>query len=693
MTIHYELDGKIAVLEADNPPVNALGAAVREGLSAAIERAVRDEAEAVVIVGRGRTWFAGADIREFGKPITPPILPDVCNQIEACPIPVIAAIHGTALGGGLEVALACHYRLALPGARLGLPEVGLGILPGAGGTQRLPRLTGYAKAIAMISSGRPVSAKEALPASIIDVVEEGEPRALGLAYATKLLAEGAGPRPVRDLPSPDPVDFEAAKAEVKTKARGQLSPVVAIEAIEASARLPFDEGLAEERRLFRSLMETDQRKGLIHAFFAERQVAKLPELKDVEPRKVDLLGVIGGGTMGAGIATSALLAGLDVVLIEVTEDALKAAKGRIAGNLAGALKRGKIDQARHDHLLGNALTLSMDDADLKEADLIIEAVFEDMEVKKQVFARLDAVAKPGAILASNTSYLDIDAIAAGTSRPKDVIGLHFFSPAHVMRLLEVVVGAKSAPDAVATGFAVGKRLGKIAVRSGVCNGFIGNRILSAYRTAADHMILDGASPFQIDRVLESFGFPMGPFAVADLAGLDIGWANRKRLAPNRDPRERVPVYVDRLCEAGHFGQKTGRGYYIYGHGGKEENPDVLDLIEAERAECGISPKTFADEDILRRYMAAMVNAAAGVVGEGIARRPLDVDMVLLMGYGFPRYHGGPLKWADLQGLDALLSDIISYAEEDAFFWQPAPLLQKMVAEARTFDDLNKEAAG
>ncbi|MGI9503060.1 MAG: 3-hydroxyacyl-CoA dehydrogenase NAD-binding domain-containing protein, partial [Geminicoccaceae bacterium] len=439
------------------------------------------------------------------------------------------------------------------------------------------------------------------------------------------------------------------------------------------------------------LRTSDQAAALRHVFFAERAVAKVPEIAGATPRALETAGVIGGGTMGAGIATSALLAGLQVVLIEFTKDALKAAKGRIAGNLAGALKRGKIDQARHDHLLSEALTLSMDDGDLAEADLIIEAVFEDMDVKKQVFARLDAVAKPGAALASNTSYLDIDAIAAGTSRPKDVIGLHFFSPAHVMRLLEVVVGTEAAPDAVATGFAFAKRLGKIAVRSGMCDGFIGNRIQLTYRTAADHMILDGASPFQIDRVVENFGFPMGPFAVADLAGLDIGWANRKRLAPTRDSRERVPIYADRLCEAGHFGQKTGRGYYIYGDGAKDKNPDVIELIEAERAERGISPKAFADDDILRRYMAAMVNAAARVVGEGIARRPLDVDMVLLMGYGFPRYHGGPLKWADLEGLDALLSDIISYAEEDAFFWQPAPLLQKLVAEGRSFDDLNKEA--
>ena len=369
---------------------------------------------------------------------------------------------------------------------------------------------------------------------------------------------------------------------------------------------------------------------------------------------------------------------------------MSAARGRIEDNLSGALNRGKVSQDQYDWLTGAALTLAMDYAELANTDLVIEAVFEDMSVKKDVFAKLDAVCKPGAVLATNTSYLDINEIASSTLRPQDVIGLHFFSPAHVMKLLEVVVADETALDVVATGFALGKVMRKIAVRSGVCEGFIGNRILSAYRTCADHMILDGASPFQIDSAMLGFGFAMGPFAVADLAGLDIGWAMRKRLAPTRDPRERVPAYPDRLCEAGHFGQKTGKGYYVYAAGerGGVPNPEVMHLIEAERAARGIKPREFTDSEIVRRYMAAMVNEAAKVVGEGIARRPLDVDMVLLFGYGFPRYRGGPLKWADLTGLPGLLRDIETYAIEDAYFWQPAPLLQELVREGRSFDDLN-----
>jgi 3-hydroxyacyl-CoA dehydrogenase len=397
--------------------------------------------------------------------------------------------------------------------------------------------------------------------------------------------------------------------------------------------------------------------------------------------------------MGAGIATAALLSGLPVVMLEMTPEAAEAAKGRISGNLQGALKRGKISQEQFDHLTGEALTLATDYDALSDVDLVIEAVFEEMGVKKEVFGKLDAVCKKGAILASNTSYLDVNEIAASTSRPEDVIGLHFFSPAHVMKLLEIVVADKTALDVVATGFELGKRLKKISVRAGVCDGFIGNRILATYRKAADHMVLDGASPYQIDKALTDFGFAMGPFAVADLAGLDIGWAVRKRKrAEGMDPRERDSSYMDKICEAGNFGQKTGKGYYVYeaGKRGGTPNPEVTELIEAERAEKGITPKEFSDEEIVTRYMAAMVNEAAKVVGEGIARRPLDVDMTLLFGYGFPRYRGGPLKWADMQGLDTLLANIKSYAEEDDFFWQPAPLLERLVAEGRTFDDLNKE---
>ena len=692
--IGYELLGDIAILKAQNPPVNALGYDVRMGLMQGIARAEQDGAKAVLIYGEGRTYFAGADIREFGQPPRGPNLPDICDRIEASPLLVVSSLHGTALGGGLEMALASHYRIAVPSARMGLPEVLIGVMPGAGGTQRLPRLVGLDASLDLITSGRQVGAAEALELGIVDRVTDGDPREVGLAYAQELLDSGAERRPISEMPAPAPIDFDAVYDTVLQKGRGQLSPAVAVRGIQAAAELPFAEGMKRERELFIELMETDQRQGLIHAFFSERAVGKLPELKGVEPRDLNAIGVIGGGTMGAGIATAALLSGLDVTMLEMTPEAAAAAKGRIESNLGGALKRGKISQARFEDLTSKALTLAVDYAALSEADLVIEAVFEEMDVKKTVFTQLDAVCKPGAVLATNTSYLDVNEIAAVTSRPADVIGLHFFSPAHVMKLLEVVVADQTAPDVVATGFALGKRLGKISVRAGVCDGFIGNRILSTYRTCADHMVLDGASPYQIDKALTAFGFAMGPYAVADLAGLDIGWAVRKRKrAEGIDPRARDSSYADKLCEGGNFGQKTGKGYYVYeaGKRARVPNPDVLPLIEAERAALGITPRDFSDEEIVRRYMASMVNEAAKVVGEGIARRPLDVDMTLLFGYGFPRYRGGPLKWADIVGLDGLLSDIKTYAQEDDYFWQPAPLLEKLVAEGRTFDDLNKEA--
>lgn len=690
--IAYERHGNIAVLRLQNPPVNALSHAVRSGLMACMEKAESDpEVRAVLLVGAGRAFIAGADIKEFGKPPLEPHLPDLCNRIEASPLLVVASLHGVSLGGGLEVALSAHYRIAQPGARVGLPEVHLGLIPGAGGTQRLPRLTGAEAAIDAITTGRHIPAKEAAALGIIDRVEEGDPQTVGLAYTGSLLASGAERRPVSEMPAPDAIDWDATYTAVLKKGRGQLSPAQAVRAVQASAEQPFAEGLQTERQMFRDLMETDQRQGMIHAFFSERAVSNLPELKGIDPRRLEKIGVIGGGTMGAGIATAGLLSGLSVTLIEMTQDAADAARGRIAGNLAGALKRGKITAKAHDSLLYDHLNVAIHYDALRDADLVIEAVFEDMAIKKSVFGQLDAVCKPGAVLATNTSYLDINEIAAGTSRPGDVIGLHFFSPAHVMKLLEVVVPEQTAADVVATGFALGKTLGKIAVRSGVCDGFIGNRIMRAYRMAADHMVLEGATPFEIDTALTDFGFAMGPFAVSDLAGLDIAWAMRKRLAATRDPRERVGLYPDKLCEAGHFGRKSGKGFYLYeaDQRGSTPNPEVLDLIVAERADRDITPRSFTAEEIQRRYMAAMVNEAARIVGEGIARRPLDVDMVLLFGYGFPRYHGGPLKWADLQGLDTVLADIEGFAKEDDFFWQPAPLLQKLVAEGRSFDDLNK----
>jgi len=692
--VSYTTEGEVVVLTLDNPPVNALSQAVRQGLSDAMDRAEADSAvKAVLLVGAGRAFIAGADIKEFGKPPMEPNLPDLCTRIEASPLLVVASMHGVSLGGGLEVALGCHYRVAQPSARVGLPEVHLGILPGAGGTQRLPRLTGAEKAIEAITTGRHIKAAEALAMGVIDKIEEGDPRAVGLAYVQSLLADGAPRRPVSALPNPQGLDWDAVHAAVLKKGRGQLSPATAVRAIQAASELPFAQGIKRERDLFMELMNTDQRKGLIHAFFNERAVSNLPELKGVAPRPLNAIGVIGGGTMGAGIATAALLSGLTVVLIETGDEQAKAAKSRIAGNLVGALKRGKITQDQHDALLDDTLSVATEYASLSDVDLVVEAVFEDMAVKREVFGKLDAVCKAGCILATNTSYLDVNEIAAVTSRPADVIGLHFFSPAHVMKLLEVVVADETALDVVATGFALGKMLGKISVRAGVCDGFIGNRVLATYRTAADHMVLDGASPYQIDKALTDFGFAMGPFAVADLAGLDIGWMTRKRKAPDRHPQERVPTYIDKLCEEGHFGQKTGEGYYLYESGkrGGTPNPRIAELIAAEQAELGITPRPFSDEEIVRRYMCAMVNEGARVLDEGIARRPADIDMTLLFGYGFPRYWGGPMKWADIQGLDTVLTDIAQFAQDDAWFWQPSALLAQLVTEQRNFEDLNKDA--
>lgn len=692
--IVYSRQGDIAILSVRNPPVNALGQAVRQGLWDGMDRAEQDTGvRAVLIVGEGRAFFAGADITEFGKSPRMPFLPELINRIEASPLLVVASMHGVSLGGGLEVALGCHYRIAVPSARVGLPEVHLGLLPGAGGTQRLPRLTGVEAALDVMTTGRQIEAVQANGLGIIDVVQDGDPTENGIAYAEKLLADGATRRAVSELPMPDPIDWDSAFEATLARSKGQISPAWCVRAVQAAFGGDFAAGLKTERQIFYDLMQTEQRQGMIHAFFSERAVGNLPELKGIEPRDFAHIGVIGGGTMGAGIATAALLGGLRVHLLEMTPEAGEAARRRIAGNLAGALKRGKISADQHAKMLDHALQIVTHYDALADVDIAIEAVFEDMVVKKSVFSELDRVCKPGAVLASNTSYLDINEIAASTSRPVDVLGLHFFSPAHVMKLLEVVVADQTATDVAATGFALGKVLGKTSIRAGVCDGFIGNRILSAYRTCADHMILDGATPFEIDAALEAFGFAMGPFAVADLAGLDIGWAVRKRKrAEGLDLHVRDIAYADKLCEAGHFGQKTGKGYYDYAGGPKARvpNPDVLPLIEAERVNHGITPRLFTAQEITRRYMAAMVNEAAKVVGEGIARRPLDVDMTLLFGYGFPRYRGGPLKWADMEGLAGLLDDIETYAQTDPYFWAPAPLLKQLVAEGQTFDELNKK---
>lgn len=691
-SVNMDIQGNIAVVEIANPPVNALSHEVRLGLQDSVAKAQLDNnVKAIVIVGKGKVFIAGADITEFGKPPQAPILPDLVNEIEASTKPVIAAIHGVALGGGLEVALGAHYRVALSSAQLGFPEVALGLLPGAGGTQRLPRLIPVADAIQMITKGARVSAKAALESGLIDQLAEGNDiRSAGISFANELIAAGAETRVASQLPC-NPVDngvFDAASARVTASARGLTAPQKCIDAIQAASTLPFAEGLALERALFKELVASDQHKAMRHAFFSERETSKLPNLKGVPTREINEVGIIGGGTMGAGIAVSSLLAGLDVTLVERDVEPAAQAKNTVLKLLNGSVKRGKLTEQRFAQIEAEKFRTTIDYQDLASVDLVIEAVFESLEVKKEVFTRLDAICKPGAILASNTSYLNLNDIAAMTQRPDGVIGLHFFSPAHVMKLLEVVVGEQTADTVVASSFALAKRLGKVAVRSGVCEGFIGNRILSHYRKAVDGAVLAGASPFEVDTALVKFGLAMGPFAVSDLAGLDIGWATRKRLAPTRNPREQYAEFADRICEQGHFGRKTGCGFYSYDEGKSTPNPTVDGSIEQERATKGIVAREMDDSEIVDRYMAAMVNEAARVVGEGIAQRPLDVDVTLLNGYGFPRWRGGPMHYADTVGLEKILADIKRFALEDDWLWQPAPLLEQLVAEGKTFASLN-----
>jgi len=698
--VHLAREGAILVVTIDNPPVNALGVAVRRGLMSAIEEGEADAGVAAILVtGAGRNFIGGADIREFGKPPQSPLLTELCNRIEACNKPVLAAIHGAALGGGLEVALAAHYRVVLSNARLGLPEVQLGLLPGAGGTQRTPRLIGAQAALDMMLSGRHLSAKEALSLGLVDQLAEGDSadqaRAAGLRELQALLDTHAPVRRSRDGKgladtAATQAAIESARAEAGKKSRGLFSPHKIIDAVEAATTLPFDEGLALERQFFLQCLDSPQRAGLIHAFFAEREVQKAPETRNAQPRRIEQIGVVGGGTMGAGIAVAVLDAGLPVTMIERDDEALARGRGHVEKVYDAQVAKGRLTQEARDAVLAR-LQGSTRYEDLSAADVVIEAVFEDLTVKQAVFAELDRVCKPGAVLATNTSYLDIDAIAASISRPADVIGLHFFSPANVMKLLEIVVPRQVAADVVATAFELAKRLRKVPVRAGVCDGFIGNRILAVYRQAADALMEDGASPYEIDAAVRDFGFAMGPYQVVDLAGGDIGWATRKRRAATRDPRARYVHIADRLCERGWFGQKSGRGFYRYPEGPRSGAPDpeVLALIDEERARAGITPRSFSKEDIQRRYLAAMINEGANVVHQRIALRPLDVDVTFLYGYGFPRHRGGPMKYADMVGLPNVLADIRAFAAEDPLFWTPSPLLVELVERGANFESLNQ----
>jgi 3-hydroxyacyl-CoA dehydrogenase len=688
-SVSVRVEGGVAVITVSNPPVNALSQAVRQGLTEAMAKIASDPGvEAAVVIGAGNLFIAGADVREFGKPPLPPFLPDVIAALESAAKPVVAAIHGVALGGGLEVALGCHFRIADAKAKMGFPEVNLGIIPGAGGTQRLPRIAGVAAAVDLITSGRQVNATEAKALGLIDEVADGDLLTAAKAFAKSRVGAPLpriSERPVPPAPTAD--FFEAEGAKVKRAARGQESPVRALEAIKAAVDLPYADGLKRERAIFQDLRESDQAKALRHVFFAERAVSKVPGLESAKPRKIETIAVIGGGTMGAGIATAALRSGLKVRMIEADDGAVARGKSNVAKNLDGFVNRGRMTaESKTEHM--GRFGATTDYGAAGDVDLAIEAVFEDMGVKKDVFKKLDAVMKPGAVLATNTSYLDIDEIAGSTKRAGDVIGLHFFSPAHVMRLLEIVKADKTDSDVIATGFDLARKLGKTGVLSGVCDGFIGNRILAKTRKQADYMIEDGAMPWDVDKAVESWGMAMGPFRVMDLAGLDISWAMRKRQAATRDPNERYVAIADRICERGWFGQKTGRGWYIYEDGKPKPNPDVEAIILDESAKKGIARRAIAPDEIQKRILYAMINEGARILEEGIARRPLDIDMVEVHGYGFPRWRGGPMGQADIIGLPNVLATIREYAKADAKFWTPAALLETLVADGKTFAELN-----
>lgn len=683
--VHYSRQGEVGIITIDSPPVNALGQAVREGLAYRLEQALTDDGvKTIVLTGAGKAFSAGADIREFGKPPAGPSLPSVINAFELSPKPVIAAIGGVALGGGLELALGCHYRVASPFASVGLPEVKLGLIPGAGGTIRLPRLTGIKAAVDIIVAGDPLDAAKAEAAGIVDLVMEGDV----VAAAVRLAGEGIGHRRTRDLPLPgDAALLAAVTSEVAKKTRGLFSPLRCVEAIEGATRLPFEDALKNERELFLSCLNSPQRKGLIHAFFAPREAAKVPGIgPEVKPRRVESVGIIGAGTMGGGIAMSFANAGIPVTLLEMKADALEKGLATIRANYEATAAKGRITPAEVAQRVG-LIRGSLDYADLATADLVIEAVFETMAVKHDVFRKLDAVCKPGAVLATNTSTLDINRIAEVTSRPQDVVGMHFFSPANVMKLLENVRTDSTAPDVQATVMDVARRIGKVGVMVGVCYGFVGNRILHARNREAIALVNEGATPQQVDKVLTDFGFAMGPFATSDLAGLDVGWRIREERRKANDPEVDEPNWLDALAERGRYGQKTKAGIYRYEAGSRAPIPDPETdaLIADYRAAKGINVRTVDDREILERCMFMMVNEGARILEEGIAARASDIDAIWLNGYGFPAYRGGPMFWGEQHGLDKVVAGIEAFhGRLGTKPWQVAPLLRRLVEAGKGF---------
>ncbi|WP_037570372.1 3-hydroxyacyl-CoA dehydrogenase NAD-binding domain-containing protein [Phaeacidiphilus oryzae] len=691
----YRVDGRAAIIRIDNPPVNGLGHATRSGILAGLERALADDAvEAVVLTGGGGVFSAGADITEFGtaRSTASPNLGEVIAAVEDAAKPVVAAVGGTCLGGGLELALGAHYRVATAGSRIGLPEVGLGLVPGAGGTQRLPRALGGGTAREMITGGAPRTAR-ALAAEdgqrLLDlVVEDGEDVvAAAVAFAGRIAGNRPLPR-LRDLTArpEDPAALGAARERLRRRSRGFRAPLAALDLVEAAATSPFEEGLAEERRTFLELVASEQSAALRHAFFAERAARRVPDIaEDTAARPVERVGVIGAGTMGGGIAMNFLDAGIPVTIVETGKEALDRGLGVIRRNYRIQVERGKLTADQLEQRMA-LLTPAVEFADLADADLVIEAVFEEMAVKREVFGRLDAIAKPGAVLASNTSTLDVDEIAGATGRPADVVGMHFFSPANVMRLLEVVRGPRTADDVLVTAMAVGRRIGKTAVVAGVCDGFIGNRMLAGYREAAAVLLRAGAAPAEIDSAVEGFGFAMGPYRMGDLAGLDISWAIRKRRYAE-DPEAPRDELADALCELGRFGQKTGGGWYDYPEGGREARPSpvVEELLAEYRRRNGIERRAFDPEEIANRLVFALADEGARILEEGIALRASDIDVVYLSGYGFPRHRGGPMFHAEAVGLPAVRDALLRYhAEAGDPDWRPAPLLTRLARSGEGF---------
>ena len=683
-SVSIENHGSVAVITVDNPPVNALSHHVRTGIVDGMEMAVADDSvSAIVLTCAGRTFIAGADITEFGNAPKGKSLAEAQAAMENSPKPVIAAIHGTALGGGLETAMAAHYRVGVSGAKFGLPEVKLGLLPGAGGTQRLPRVTGVPKALQMMTSGTPIGADEALECGLIsEIVDDLEAGAI--AFAENVVAEGLPLIRIRDFDDKvaeargKPEIFEEFRAGIARKTRGFLAPEYNVQCVEAAVNLPFDEGLVRERELFTELMSGTQSQAQRYYFFAERQAAKVPDVpKDTPQIEVNSVGILGAGTMGGGIAMNFANAGIGVKIVEQSEEALERGLGVVRSNYERTASKGRISSDDVVTRMG-LIEGSTDMGEFADCDMIIEAVFEDMDLKKSIFKQLDEIAKPGAVLASNTSALDINEIAAVTSRPESVIGMHFFSPANVMKLLEVVRGDKSSNEVIATSMAIAKRIGKIPALVGVCKGFVGNRMLAMRRIEADAMSLEGATPAQIDDVLYDFGFPMGPFAMSDLAGLDIGW--KAETSTSSTVREL-------LNESGRKGQKNDRGYYTYDPKTRAKTPDpeVEQIIAQFGASKGFEQRTFTDEQILERCLLPMVNEAAKILEEGIAIRPSDIDVIWINGYGWPVYTGGPMFWADTMGLDNVVDKIKTYGETlDGDHWKLSPLLERLAAEGKTF---------